>query len=141
MFYIISKNWWWDTKEGERTTTQTPTLPFTPNPSPKKPKNLKPNTLFFYFSTNSWYIDTYLENQNLEAMQVLLQAATLFLCCRIWVSGPGFQDSDRHNGSSCCFSHLGLLLFSCCYDLFFLILLSLLFSQDLVLRTWVLGLK
>jgi hypothetical protein len=30
----------------------TPTLPFTPNPSPKKPKNLKPNTLFFFFSTN-----------------------------------------------------------------------------------------
>jgi hypothetical protein len=48
------KNWWWDTKEGERTTTQTPTLPFTPNPSPKKP-----NTLLFFFSTNSWYIDTY----------------------------------------------------------------------------------
>jgi hypothetical protein len=22
---------------------------FTPNPSPKKPKNLKPNTLFFFF--------------------------------------------------------------------------------------------
>jgi hypothetical protein len=40
-------------KEGERTTTQTPTLPFTPNPSPKKPKNLKLNTLFFFFSTNS----------------------------------------------------------------------------------------
>ncbi len=26
---------------------------FTPNPSPKKPKNLKPNTLFFFFITNS----------------------------------------------------------------------------------------
>jgi hypothetical protein len=26
---------------------------FTPNPSPKKPKNLKPNTLFFFFSKNS----------------------------------------------------------------------------------------
>ncbi len=50
------KNWWWDTKEGERTTTPTPTLPFTPNPSPKKP-----NTLFFFFWTNSWYIDTYPE--------------------------------------------------------------------------------
>jgi hypothetical protein len=47
------KNSWWDTKEGERTTTQTPTLPFTPNPSFKKPKNLKPNILFFFFSTNS----------------------------------------------------------------------------------------
>jgi hypothetical protein len=46
---IVKWNWWWDTKEGERTTTQTPTLPFTPNPSPKKSKNLKPNTLFFFF--------------------------------------------------------------------------------------------
>jgi hypothetical protein len=44
---------WWNTKEREKITTQTPTLPFTPNPSPKKPKNLKPNTLFFFFSTNS----------------------------------------------------------------------------------------
>jgi hypothetical protein len=26
---------------------------FIPNPSPKKPKNLKPNTLFFFFSKNS----------------------------------------------------------------------------------------
>jgi hypothetical protein len=26
---------------------------FTPNPSPKKPKKLKPNTLFFFFSKNS----------------------------------------------------------------------------------------
>jgi hypothetical protein len=26
---------------------------FIPNPSPKKPKNLNPNTLFFFFSTNS----------------------------------------------------------------------------------------
>jgi hypothetical protein len=25
-------------------------FPFTPNPSPKKPKNLKPNTIFFFFS-------------------------------------------------------------------------------------------
>jgi hypothetical protein len=25
---------------------------------PKKPKKLKPNTLFLFFSTNSWYIDT-----------------------------------------------------------------------------------
>jgi hypothetical protein len=78
---IVKWNWWWDTKEGERITTQTPTLPFTPNPSPKKPKNLKPNTLFFFFSTNSWYIDTYLKNLILEAMQVLLGAATLFFCC------------------------------------------------------------
>jgi hypothetical protein len=80
---IVKWNWWWDTKEGERTTTQTPTLPFTPNPSPKKPK--KPNTLFFFFSTNPWYIDTYPKNLILEAiMQVLLGAAT-----------AGFQDSDR----------------------------------------------
>jgi hypothetical protein len=26
---------------------------FTPNPYPKKPKYLKPNTLFFFFSKNS----------------------------------------------------------------------------------------
>jgi hypothetical protein len=39
--------------DGERITTQTPTLPFTRNPFPKKPKNLKPNTLFFFFSKNS----------------------------------------------------------------------------------------
>jgi hypothetical protein len=106
-------------------TTQTPTLPFTPNPSPKKPKNLKPNTLFFFFSTNSWYIDTYPKNLILEAMQVLLGAATLFFCCcrvvhlalrtwshaspirsrdflllllpccYIWLSRPGFQDLDK----------------------------------------------
>ncbi len=33
VIYSVSlgcKNWWWDTKEGETTTTQTPTLPFTP---------------------------------------------------------------------------------------------------------------
>ncbi len=44
----------WVAKEGERTTTQTPTLPFTPNPFPKKPKNLNPNTLFFFFSYTKW---------------------------------------------------------------------------------------
>jgi hypothetical protein len=59
-------------------------------------------------------------------MQVLLGAKTVFFCCCIWVSGPGFQDSDRHNGSSCCSSHLGLLLYSCCYYFFFL-------------KTWVSG--
>jgi hypothetical protein len=87
----IVKNWWWDTKESERTTTQTPTLPFTPNPSPKKPKNLKPNTLFLFFSTNSWYIDTYPKNLILEAMQFLLGAATLFFCCSR-VAAFGSQD-------------------------------------------------
>jgi hypothetical protein len=33
----------------------------------------------------------------LEAMQVLLGAATLVFCCCIWLSGPGFQDSDKHS--------------------------------------------
>jgi hypothetical protein len=52
---------------------------------------LKPNTLFFFFSTNSWYIDTYPKNLILEAMQVLLGAATLFFCC-YRVAAFGFQD-------------------------------------------------
>jgi hypothetical protein len=56
----------WVAKEGEKTTTQTPTLPFTPNPSLKKPKKLNPNTLFFFFS----YIDTYPKNLILETVQV-----------------------------------------------------------------------
>ncbi len=80
----------------------------------------------------------------------------LDLGLRTWVSGPEFQDSNRHNGSSCCSlvvvftwdcysfpvascysSHLGLLFFSCCYDFFF----SGPDSQDLALRTWVSGLR
>jgi hypothetical protein len=56
----------WVAKEGEKTTTQTPTLPFTPNPSPKKPKNLNLIPSFSFFS----YIDTYPKNLILEAMQV-----------------------------------------------------------------------
>jgi hypothetical protein len=95
----------WVAKEGERTRTQTPTLPFTPNPSPKKPKNLNPNTLFFFSS----YIDTYPENLILEAMQVQTEepplsssvAAVFFgsqdLGFRISVSGPRFQDSAWQN--------------------------------------------
>ncbi len=144
------KNWWWDTKEGERTTTQTPTLPFTPNPSPKKPKNLKPNTLFFFFSTNSWYIDTYPENLVLqcphppsslilEAMQVLLGAATFFFCCcrvaafgsqdlalRTWVSGPRYLalTTDGHRQSWSIFDS---------HDLSFRT--SIFGSQDLGFRT------
>jgi hypothetical protein len=65
---------------------------FTPNPSPKKPKKLKANTLFFFFSTNSWYIDTYPKNLILEAMQVLLRATTLFFCCYRRVAAFGSQD-------------------------------------------------
>jgi hypothetical protein len=52
---------------------------------------LKPNTLFFFFSTNSWYIDTYPKNLILEAMQVLLGAATLFFYC-YHVAAFGSQD-------------------------------------------------
>ncbi len=104
IFYIISKNssnkvtqlYWviifippihtqtivkWVAKEGERTTTQTPTLPFTPNPSPRKPKNLNPDTLFFS------YIDTYPENH----ASTDRGAVILFFCCRhvFWLSRPG----------------------------------------------------
>ncbi len=79
-------------------------------------------------------------------MQVLLGAATLFFCC-CHVAGPRFQDLSLRTQTdtmvplvvlftwdcysspvaSCCSSHLGVLLFSCCYDFFFL-------------RTWLLGL-
>ncbi len=66
-----------------------------------KPKNLKPNTLFFFFS----YIDTYPENLILESMQVQTKeprlsssyvVAVFFgfqdLALRTWVSGPRSQD-------------------------------------------------
>jgi hypothetical protein len=53
---------------------------------------LKPNTLFFFFSTNFWYIDTYPENLILEAMQVLLGAATFFFYCCRRVAAFGSQD-------------------------------------------------
>jgi hypothetical protein len=76
---------------------------FTPNPSPKKPKNLKPYTLFFFFSTNSWYIDTYPENLFLEAMQVLLEPGFQDLYFRTWINGSqdlGFRtQTDARNAS------------------------------------------
>ncbi len=103
---------------------------FTPNPSPKKPKNLKRNTLFFFFSTNSWYIDTYPEAMLLFSccyyfffliLLLLLFSQDLdiwlsrVLCIIYWSLLLLFSLGTAFIGSSCCSSHLGLLLFSCCY--------------------------
>jgi hypothetical protein len=70
---------------------------FTSNPSPKKPKNLKPNTLFFFFQQ---ILDTYPKNLILEAMQVLLGAATLFFYCCRRVATLGSQDLGSRDGQT-----------------------------------------
>jgi hypothetical protein len=78
-----------------------PKPPLYPSPQTHPPKNLK----IWILIPSSWYIDTYPENLILEAMQVLLGFRTqtdgrgslllLLPCCRIWLSGPEFQDLDK----------------------------------------------
>jgi hypothetical protein len=76
-----------------------PKPPLYPSPQthpPKKPKNLNPSTLFFFFP----YIDTYPENLILEAMQVQTEEPRLsssVAAVFFWLSGPGFQDSAWQN--------------------------------------------
>jgi hypothetical protein len=63
-----------------------PTLPFTPNPSPKKPKNLKPNTLFLIY----WYLPRKPNFRSRDSWVSGLRqtdAAPFFCCCRVATFG------------------------------------------------------
>jgi hypothetical protein len=65
------KNWWWDTKEGERTTTQTPTC-----------VAVSTSTIISNFRSHASPI------RSCDSLLLLLP------CCCIWLSGPEFQDLD-----------------------------------------------